>query len=223
MKSRSNAFTLVELLVVMGMMVSIMIILIGMFKGARGSFEYGNSRIGMQQRAREAIKRVTVLVVSGIDSGATPERAIHVPAADGASDNQLVFCTTEDVLVPESSNPANRSKLWNPVTQPQPPIFRYRIRYDNAQRRLVLERGTPGQDLLTPAAFLPDPNTPSRILADSDSDRGGARLTGVTFTRQRANAVRVSVQFQGTVRSASGVERDITYDLDSVVQLPAVQ
>lgn len=209
-----RAFSLPELLVSMSMMVAVMVVLIGMYSAARGSFDYGNARLQLQQRCRETLQRISVDLVTAIPG--PKGEAIVAPATNNVDASEIIFYTSEDFLAAEQSAApnTNRSEYWDPTTDL--PYFLYRLRYDVNQQTLTLEKlseATPGNYLVVS----------SRGLAGVDQGAQAPRLTSVVFRRLSLNSVRVQVELEQSVRGDDGSRRTVHYALESATLSPAAQ
>lgn len=209
-----RGFSLPELLVSMSMMVAVMVVLIGMYSAARGSFDYGNARLQLQQRCRETLQRISVDLVTAIP-GPTGE-AIVSPPANNVDSGEIVFYTSEDFLAAEQTTApnTNRSEYWDPTTDL--PYFLYRIRYDANQQSVFLEKlsqTTPGNYVVLS----------TRGLGGIDRGPQAPRLTSVTFRRLSLNSVRVRVELEQSVRGDNGSLRTVRYALESASLSPAAQ
>lgn len=212
---RTGGHTLVELLVVLTVMSMITTAVVVMYKNAVNLFQMSSSKINLQSRAREAIKRIGPIVVSGVRPDQASSSAIMLPALMGEANatDSVVFSTTEDYLMaPSVGPPANRCALWttipSPITQ-----FYYRIRVDTAgSSALILEKVTRSGNTYTAVANL----NPRALLR---GEKGKAILKEIRFTRLTLNALRVRLTV-GTNRYQTSKAMD--YTGESIIQMPAV-
>lgn len=112
-----GGFTLVELLVCMGLLGVISTVLIALAMNSTALVSAGASSIELNQRARSAVTRMAPYLATAISSTSqpaliTPRAKVDSPtAADLVSYQTLRFNTTEDFLAPGY----NPSTPWNPA------------------------------------------------------------------------------------------------------------
>ncbi|MCE7874655.1 hypothetical protein DYH09_30390 [bacterium CPR1] len=136
---RRAAFTMAELLVAMALMGLISIALVNLYSMSVNTLRQGSGHLAMQQRVREAVRRVHPLLSTAIPPNASQE-AIYAPPA-GPAAPAVTWSTTEDLL-------------GNTPVDPRAPSFRlYQLAFNAATSELVLSQLGP----------LPAP--PARVVA----------------------------------------------------------
>jgi hypothetical protein len=164
--------------------------LVAVFNVADTVFDQGAGRIGLQQRTRETLRRLSPILACAVP--ATEDAQAILTPAIGASGTSVEFTTTSDVL---GSIPFD----------PRAPVYVVcRIAADKSGDLVLSQLDAPGGHPLHDPA--------PRVLA-----RG---LSGATFTRTSVDQIAVHLSAQTSVRNARGQQRMVTCALDGQVQIP---
>ena len=123
---RPAGLTLAEIIICMGLMTMLTGMLVMIYGNSYAAFRRGTTRLSVQQRAREVIRRVTPLVMSSKAPNPLVE-AVILPAI-GASGPTLQIYTADNMLVP-----------MEPVNSRNPQHYLFRIQLE-ADRTVRLER-----------------------------------------------------------------------------------
>lgn len=122
-----------ELMVVMGLGIAIAVVLLGLLSQSSAMIAKGTETMGLNQRARNAIDRISPYVLTAVADGdqlavKSPEMKQGTPnAAALTSYKSIQFTTTEDFLAPGGYDPRVEWEAGDPS-------FFYEILFDNTVR-----------------------------------------------------------------------------------------
>lgn len=130
MKQRQNGFSLAEVLVSMAILALISTTMVELYQMSVNTLRQGGSRIDLQQRTREPIRRVTPLLSTAIPPSATQE-AIYAPLTAAPAAPAVQWSSTEDLF-------------GNVPVDPRAPTFRlYELNFNSGTGELVLNQIQP--------------------------------------------------------------------------------
>ena len=242
--TRGRGFTLIEVLVVMVISSLLLTVLIAVFSQSRATMDKSTRRLDLTGRARVPVDRATdylssAVATNGFDGIQYPRSS--VPIADITNydswPQHLIFATTEDfastAYVPErvlSENGVGHY-IFN-----SPTIYYYALwfesdnsgpinNYNDVENRLMLSRlSDPGFPPDSPAfaAWALNPWANLDKSSDVQPKALGVEISDVRFNHPEQNIVHMRVETEGRLRRASGNNEIETYNLDSIIQLPAL-
>ncbi len=237
-----QGFTLVEVLVVLGVSLVLGLVLVGIFAQSRAALDKSTGNLDLTGRARVPIERAIFYVSSAVRTngfdGVVYPQILDVPAATSSDldtwSRHVILSTTEDF-----SNPAynpDRDLTENGVghyIMNSPPVFHYLIWFEGntahgghdilpeVDNSLVMSKliyPGPGGD--TPAwradpfsTLDPDPNLNLRVL--------GQNIEDVAFRRVLSNGLAMHVTTHSDVRNAAGETETKAYSQTAVIQIPS--
>lgn len=174
----------------MGIMVLVTVLILGIYGNSFNAFRRGTSRLEVQQRAREVIRRVTPLIMSSKAPTPLDEAVIEPPT--GESRSFVEFHTADDLLGPMA-----------PINPRAPTHLVFRIWFSDNDKSVRVSRlsavgGSPVGDV--------------RFL--------GHRVNSVEFERLAVNLVRVSVSVTAPVITAVSSSEEIEVLRSAVVSIP---
>ena len=182
--------SLVEVLVVTGLMTLLTLILTEIYFASYKVFEHGSAHTDIQQRCRETVNRIVPLIM-GASEPALTQDAVYLPDnVDASRGSELWFYSPDDLF-------------GNAVYDPRNPVFYfYRVRQLSGD--VVLEKlAMNGTTLASP---------PPRVL--------GKAMGDLTFERIDTGLVQIEVAASAKVRGAVNRERTIDTKLRTTVSIP---
>lgn len=99
--SGEHGVTLIELMIVMGILIVLVCLLAAIWSSAYSIFRRGTSRMAVTQQAREVVRRVTPLIMCAKAQNELSE-AVLTPEID-EEDVKVDFTTADNILVPIQS------------------------------------------------------------------------------------------------------------------------
>lgn len=210
---RRGGFTILELMVSAFILAAMSLALVMIYSTASTMFQRGSGRLTMQQRSREAVRRVAPLIAGAIPPSES-DVALYSPAV-GATDDALGFYSAQDLF---GTGPA-----FNPRA-PYYPTYRIacvdsNIFTQSGGNVLVLEKlsdlsASPGHASLIPSVS-------KTLLSGTDS----CAVKSVKFTRLDTSRVLMTITLTATqVRDAAGRlltgAKSDDYTLQSEFQVP---
>lgn len=240
---KNQGFTIMELMVAMGLLAMITTVMIALFGSTKQTLVHGANKLQIQQMARLTMNRITpylqtavpinddtpaVLQIGTCESevGGPSSVGLSPPATAGRGPS-IGFSTTHDFIA--SPQPAYVPR--NPV------YYFYQVAFEQPpepgvpRRQVVLRKmnatapGTLNAPFPLSATLPADTNT--RVLTHGEKQGEAARmaesgviLKSLEFNYERRGGIRVLIQTQGPVRNAENQIRNVTYDLDTRIQFP---
>ena len=202
---KHRAFTLPELLITMALVSIIGLVLTVVYNQSYTSYDHGSTRINLQTKGRQAVERITPVVLSAFPgSGET----IYVPDSNGTSASELVVSTTEDWLEPNYPSATTSALMASGVGDIGYHTYRVVLRNGDLLLERVVANG---------AAWDSDTSVTPRTLAHTDLQ---TTLVEFEVTRESANALRVRLLMRGKARGANRQERDIEHELETILHVP---
>lgn len=206
MRSRKTAFTLAELLIVLGLTALMSAILAGIYDMGRVQYMHQSGRIGMSRLARQTVDRISEALAQAVPTSV--DQAIHQ-----ASGSTIRFSTTTDLFSFTPFDPAN------------PAYYFYEIRLVGQDVHLTRFGDLGATDSFDNFA-TPDPALGSdnpRVLARSNQDRW---ITNLTFSRRvnavtgKTSGIRLHLEMEGKSRGANLQEVTLEHEVFSAVDIP---
>lgn len=214
MKRSRRGHTLIELLAVLAIMALTSTVVLAIFLHSSMTFEYTSAKIGLQGQARELLKRVGPILVSGIQPDASYASAVIQPALLAVESDSIVFATTEDYQSEPQVSPPNRCEFWTGSIPSPIPIFYYRIRLDPVKRSVSLDK------VQKDSSGVYNQVGSGRALLRSEADR--IQVMKLSFRRLTLNAVRIHIELRGVCRDARRHSRSVDFTAESLIQMPSV-
>lgn len=214
-----KGFTIVELLVSMGLMAMVSVALLAIFASAQTAIGYGGARIELHGTGREMLRRISPYVMSAMYNPANPDPGSShdavVSPASGATATSVVFTTTEDFLAANYPSPANSSML---VPNPDNlAYFTYRIRYVSPSNGIPAPSGDVILEKVSNTSpYNPVAGVPTRVLARSTPD---AVIRSCTFSRPVVNVVLVDMTVRGVTRDARKADKNLDLRFSTAVNV----
>ena len=163
---KRRAFSLIEILIALGLSVIVLTGLILLLRGSTRQFELSSAQVFLGQSTRGAVEDSLAFAASAVTPAVANAQAIYSPTLGcSQSDTQfpniycLDFVSCCDYLDPRFSNQSYLTA--NYLNRRGGGAFRYRIRYELAKQQLLLERLKSG----SAADPVVDNTVPSKILA----------------------------------------------------------
>lgn len=221
MKLRLSRFglTILELIVAAAIMSLIGLAMVFLYSSSLSTYNHGAGRLALHHKARQATQRIAPIILAAFsDPSDSASEEIEFPAIN-TTGNELVVTTTEDWLNPNYPDINTSSRFWDSSSLSDATRYdhHYRVRLDAGT--ILLERGTWDDSTNT---FTPTGEQRIFGRTDDAEAKDAVTITGLTFEKLAANAVRVRVDVQATIRNARNQERDLTYTSQSIVQIPNV-
>lgn len=221
MRQSSRGFSIVELLIAMGVMALLGLAMVTMFSTSKQTLVHGSSRFYIQQVARYTVNRLTPLLQTAVPVNDTSSAILEldgVPAALGTTGQKIGFSTTQDFLADSF-----------PDFDPRAPVFYfYEIAFEASNNNnLILRKmqATPPPGGPTPLSAFSPPE--ERVLTHGKKQGEAAKieenpitLKRVNFIYERQAGIKVSIEVEGPVRAATNEIRMTTFDLDTRIQFP---
>lgn len=222
MRRYSSGFTLVELLVAMGIMALISTAMFAMFATSRRTLIHGSNHFFIQQVARYTVDRLTPLLQTAVPVNDTTPAVLELDGSTanlGSQGGKIGFSTTIDFLADPQ-----------PVFDPRNPVYYfYEVAFEPTNgHRLVLRKMSPsaaGTGNPRPlSAFSP---AEERTLTHGEKQatmvtksEASITLRDVIFRWERQGGIQISVKVDGPVRTAENGVRVVDYTLDTRIQFP---
>lgn len=222
MRRYNKGFTLVELLVAMGVMAVVSTAMFAMFATSRQTLIHGSNHFFIQQVARYTVDRLTPLLQTAVPVNDTTPAVLELDGATatlGSQGQSIGFSTTVDFLADPQ-----------PVFNPRNPIYYfYEVAFEPTNNHtLVLRKMSPaatGSGNPRPlTAFSP---TLERTLTHGEKKatmvtkaQSAITLKDVTFRWERQGGIQIAVAVDGPVRTAENGIRNVEYKLDTRIQFP---
>lgn len=233
---RQRGFTLIEVLVAMGITSLLALMLLNLFSASKTAFDHGATRMELTQKSRIAADRMLPFVSSavtyaGLDGLPYPQMGLN-SSLDLDDPNtwpqHLVFRTTEDFLSPTYD--AQFAVQYSDLVAEVYDTYLYAVWLEgddtggidnipDLANCLVLGRL---QDPVNPndAVWLADPW--AEFSGDQQDFQVLARdLDTVRFRRLDDDAVIASIRTVDQVRGATGQQRDIDHFNQAIIPLPS--
>ncbi len=232
----NQGFTLMELMVAMGLLAMITTVMIALFGSTKQTLVHGANKLQIQQMARLTMSRMVPYLQTAVPINDDTPAVLQVggeksevggpiwtdASATAGKGPSIGFSTTHDFIASPQ-----------PAYVPRAPIYYfYEVAFETAPRRQVILRkmnATPPGALDAP--FPLSPTAPAdanlRILTHGEKQaeaavlaEAGVILKSLEFDYERRGGIRVSIQTEGPVRTAENQIRKVTYDLDTRIQFP---
>jgi prepilin-type N-terminal cleavage/methylation domain-containing protein len=209
-RRHKKGFTLIEVLVVAAILSAITLAMVTIFTQSTRSFNITSSKLVLQQKARDTIRRINPMLVTAARSGAAPSAIVYPQDSTATQErDRIVFTTSEDFLV--EPGPLTRSSRWTSV---QDQRFTYQLGLDpRGQTNVWLTKGTfagttftallPNDTTLFPAPWLEYNSTVSRAAGNPiprrivSGENNRALLADLRFDPLLFNGVRLRVTVVG--------------------------
>ncbi len=206
MRSRSRAFTIAELLIVLGLTALMSSILAQIYNMGRIQYMHQSGRIATSRLARETVDRIAEALTQAVPSSAGP-------AIMQAGGNSIRFSSTTDLF------------SFAPFDPTTPVNYFYEIRFDNGDV-LLTRFGDLGSSNTFDNFATPDPPLGGgnpRVLAKSNPQRS---ITNLTFSRHinaitgETSGIRIFMELEGQSRGANLQATTLTQVVNSAVDIP---
>lgn len=239
LKRKAEGFTLVEVLVVMGIALILGLVLVGIFSQSRAALDKSTSNLDMTGRARIPIERAIFYVSSavttnGFDGVVFPQIADVAAATSGDLSTwkrHVIISTTEDFCNPNYNQ--DRDLTENGVGHyilNSPPVFHYLLWFEGNTAEGGYDHLSDVDNALCLTKLI-YPGSDSQAWRDDPFptiDSGpnvqvkviGRNIEDVAFRRVLNNGLAMHVTTEGTVKTASGQNEPTTYSQTAVIQIP---
>ncbi len=239
---RSKGFTLLEVMVALGVVSVLGLMLVQVFNNSQTAFDHGSANLELMRRSRVVTDRMLPYISSASDfagNDGLPFPQVGTPPLDVADPTtwpqHLIFRTTENFLDPTYDPEVMISYPDVLAENYQTYLFAVWIEGDGSDGRpdniasaeltdavcLAPLSDPPSEDL----AFYqnPWPQLPSLPLANEGSDYIvlGRDIQDLRFRRLTVNAVNARVTVVENARAANRQERPLTYNHEAIIQLPS--
>jgi prepilin-type N-terminal cleavage/methylation domain-containing protein len=221
--SSKRGFTLLELIVASAIMLSLSVVITGLFATSKQSLVHGSNKLAIQQLARLSMNRILPYLQTVVPLTDVTKPILEIDGATatlGGSGHSISFSTPHDF-----------NTFPEPAYVPRAPVYYfYKIAFETTPKHeLYLEKVQPSGALAPPIVPALESYSPVNIQVLAHGDKkadaftmADAQITleDVLFTWVRQAEMEINIKVSGPVRGAKNQQRMVDYELDTRIQFP---